>query len=213
VFLAATEALSRIAGTSALHRLRTLLRSSSSSVARRELANSIGNILGRSGEFYRLLQAEPMQQEEMVARVVAGSRRLLSGRLVGSDEAREGIRESLDRALRCFQQEDYAGAVTGMHRAASRAARAFAIGSGGAGALAGSPGYAPELRVERKVGLLLASGERLRLSYGFLAGLHADSHHRLLHPEEGLLGAFALRQLVDELVRLARRPNGRSAGA
>jgi MFS family permease len=211
VFLAAAEALSRIAGTSALHRLRTLLRSSRSGVARKELANSIGNILGPSGAFYRLLQAEPMQQEEMVERVLVGSRRLLSGRLVTAPDCRETIGRALERAMHCFEQQDYAGAVTGMHRAASRATRSFAGSDRCAACLsAAHPGYHADLRVERKVGLLLETSPRLRLSYGFLAGLHADSHHRSLHLEEGLLGAFALRQVVDELTVLARQPNGKA---
>jgi hypothetical protein len=184
-----------------------LLRTSSSSVARKELASTLGDLLGPPGEFYRLLHADAMRQEELVARALAASRRLLTGQRGGTPEEREYIGKCLDRALQCFGQQDWASAVTGMHRAASQATRSLASGPRGAALLAGrSPDFGASLRVERKVGLLLEASDRLRLSFGFLSGLHADSHHRSLHPEEALLGVYALRQVVDELTQLGRRP-------
>lgn len=205
VFLAAVEALSKIGGNRALHQLRVLLRKARPGVARRELANCIGSLLGRPGAFYRLLQAEPMQQEELVARAFASGRRVLCRRWARRGPDREYVERRLSEGLQAFSEGDYAGAILSLHRTASRALRS-AVGSPRLEPLLTSryEGEVAKLPADKKVSLLVQSSERLRMSYGFLSGLRHDAQHDAPSLEEALLAVFAFRQIVEELMRVGR---------
>ena len=62
-----------------------------------------------------------------------------------------------------------------------------------------------KLSADKKVSLLVLSSERLRTNYGFLSGLRHDARHDPPSLEEALLGVFAFRQIVDELMHVDRR--------
>ncbi len=215
VFLAAAEALSRIRSGHPLHRLRKLMGRSKSGIERRELANYIGARLGKPGDFYKLLQAEPMHQEDMIARLLREGRRLLGRSAVLSAADREYTDGQLDRALERFTREDYVGTIASLHRAASCVLHRAAASEQYASLLAGrSVRDLSERKAGAKVGLLLGASERLQANFGLLAGLHHDSRHHPPGLEEALLGMFALRQVADELIRLAgsRHPPPRAEG-
>ncbi|NUP98888.1 MAG: MFS transporter [Armatimonadetes bacterium] len=198
VFLATTEALSRIGGKRALHRLRQLLRKSSAGVQRRQLANSIGNLLGEPDDFYRLLQADAMRQEEMVAQFLRRSRRRLLQRRLVKGEDRQLVQEQLDLGLKQFERRGYSELVYAARQIASRAVRAVAESQAGR----------PQEKTERLVGRLLQADERLRLNFGFLSGLVRDSRG-VPHREEALLAVFALEQVTTALLRHgSQRRNG-----
>ncbi|MCS6861016.1 MAG: MFS transporter [Abditibacteriales bacterium] len=201
VFIAIAEALSKIGGTRALHRLRALLRNSQPGVGRKQLANFIGNLLGPEGAFYALLEMDALTQEATVARILQTSRRRLGGRRAGSEENRAYIEKHLTAALQQYTEEKYSGAIIALRRVASRVVRSFVMSERGAASLRED---GSNLRVEKKVGLLLEEHERLRTNFGFLCGMEREAHRRDLHGEEALLSVFAFQQVVNELVRLAR---------
>ncbi len=205
VFLAVVEAFSKIGGRRALHQLRVLLREAKPGVARRELANSIGSLLGRPGAFYRLLQADPMEQEDLVARAFASGQRVLCRRWARDEPDREYVQTRLTAGLQAFTQTNYADAILALHRAASRGIRSAATSKRLAPLLtARYEGEVTELPTDNKVSLLVQSSERLRTNYGFLSGLRHDAQHHPPSLEEALLGVFAFRQIVDELMRVGR---------
>jgi HEAT repeat protein/predicted MFS family arabinose efflux permease len=201
VFVATTEALSKTGGTRALHRLRALLRNSQPDVGRKQLANCIGNLLGSEGALYAMLEMDDLTQDATVARILQSSRRRLGGRRAGSDEDRAYIEANMTTALQHYSEERYSHAIVALRRVASRAVRSFMTGERGATLI---PTDGENVRVEKKVGLLLERHEPLRANFGFLFGLEREAHTRALHLEEALLGVFAFQQMVNELVRLAR---------
>jgi len=206
VLMATTEALSRIGDRRALPRLRKLLRNSAPGVGRKQLANSIGNVLGSPGEFYQLLQADPMNQDEIIARIFTTSRRRLGGRRAGSAEDREYVEVHLDAGLQRFMRRQYVAAVACMGNVGLRATRNFADSLLCAALLNHQhPVYAPTLPTPKKMGLLFKVSEPLRANFALLYGLHGESRRRQVLLEEALLAAFAFKQIVDELVRLARK--------
>ncbi len=212
VLMAATEALSRIGDRRALPRLRKLLRASEPGVGRKQLANSIGNVLGVPGGFYKLLQADPMRQDELVARSFHASRRRLGGRRMGTSEDREFVEVNLDAGLQRFMSRQHGAALICLRHVAVRATTNFVTGLLGDALLRQATEGYPTLPPKKKLAALLHRNERLRSNFGFLYGVHAESCHRKVHPEEALLAAFAFDQIVDELVELARRAtrlNGR----
>ena len=205
VFLAAVEALSRIGGARALHQLRVLLREAKPGVARRELANCIGSLLGRPGAFYRLLQADPMRQEELVARAFGSGRRVLCRRWARKPPDREYVQSRLSAGLQAFSQGNYVDAIASLHRAVSRGIQSAATSKRLEPALtARYEGEVTKLPADKKISLLVRSSERLRTNYGFLSGLRHDAQHDAPSLEETLLGVFAFRQIVDELMHLGR---------
>ncbi len=187
VFLAMTEALSRKGDRRALHRLRRMLRRCGSAVQRRQLANSIGNILGAPGAFYRLLEADAMRQEELVARMLRRSRRQLV-RACTAEPARRAVTDSLRLGLSAFESSGYGELVMSLRQAASTVLHAIAGADG------------PDGHDDRLVGHLLATQPRLRLRFGFLSGLARDARVPL-HREEALLAVFALERLTADLAR------------
>jgi|GEM_PF-1107349 len=205
VFLATMHALSRLGSKRALHRLRTVLRRSSSGLVRKQVANYMGTLLGRPGQFYPLLQAQEMRQQELVARVLARARRRLRTRIPGVAQDRRYFRRRLDAALTHFTKSDYGHAIACMRQVASQAMRRLAASK------EVGPLFARRYRVglgditiKQRVGLVLQTSDRLRINFGFLSGLQHESRRRELHLEEALLGVFAFGQFVDELRRLAR---------
>ncbi|MCC7494430.1 MAG: MFS transporter [Fimbriimonadaceae bacterium] len=191
VFVAACEALSQIGDMRALHRLRRMLRRHTTELPRRQLANSIGNLLGAGSDFYRLLETEPMGQDGQVAAMLRRSRRKLARRVLPTTD-RTPLAEQLDLGLAQFEQRAYGAFVYHLRQAAARALRSYLAGVG------------PDLtgRPEQQVHQLLETNDRLRTNFGFLSGLVRDGRDGL-HREEALLGVFALEQLADELSRLA----------
>jgi hypothetical protein len=166
-FLATADALSALGSHRAIHRLRAFLRNSSPGVARRRVANAIGNLLGPPGRFYALLQADEMRQEDLVGRILTRARRRLRARIPGMADDREHIRRELDATLRYYTHGQYAEAVARMHDVASRAMRRFARSRVAEAVLAGQRrGYLGDLRVQERVGLLLRASDRLRLNLG-----------------------------------------------
>jgi HEAT repeat protein len=208
VFIATAESLSKVGGTRALHRLRALLRNSQTGVGRKQLANLIGNLLGTEGAFYALLEMDDFTQDAAVARILQASRRRLGGRRASSEDDRVHIEQNLDAALHQYSEERYSAAIIALRRVASRAMRSFITSERGAAFLHNGS----NLKVEKKVGLLLEDHERLRTNFGFLFGLEREAHSRDLYGEEALLGVFAFQQVVSELVRLARGRQDRTTG-
>ncbi len=205
VFLAVVEALGKIGGNRALHQLRVLLRQAKPGVGRRELANCIGSLLGRPGAFYRLVEADPMQQEELVARAFASGQRVLCRRWARKDPDRQYVQDQLSNGLQAFSQGSYTDTIASLHRAASRGIETAATSKRLEPLLtARYEGEVAKLSADKKVGLLVRSSERLRTNYGFLSGLRHDAQHDLPSLEEALLAVFAFRQVVDELMRAGR---------
>jgi HEAT repeat protein/MFS family permease len=194
VELAAARALSRTAGPRALERLLELLLRTRSDVARRELATAIGDLIGRPGRFYRLLQADPMRQDETAARVLARCRRLI-GRF--PDPAPETTAADLEAALESFGDHDYAHTVRRLARAAVRTL----------GAAASTPRWSDAKGGAPRISALTAADEELRMCHRLLLGLHRGAQ-RPLTGVEGLLAVFAFQMLVDELAQGSRRNHG-----
>jgi MFS family permease len=204
-FLAAADALSKVGSRQAMHALRRLLRRGSADVVRRQAANAIGNLLGQSGEFYSLLQADEMRQDELVSRILNRARRRLRSRVPAPAEERGLVRRQLDQVLRHWAEERYEDAVRGAHDIASRIARQFAQSALAENLLAREHGGdVGDMSAERRVGLLLRRSDRLQLNMGFVSGLYHEVQHRRIHREEALLAMFAFGQITDELRRLAR---------
>jgi HEAT repeat protein len=204
VFVTAAEALGRVAGLRALHQLRLLLARATRDVVRRELANAIADLLGPPDEFYRLLQADPMQQEELVVTSLQRSRQVLAAR-AGSD-SREYVTDQVQRALTALTGGDYAAVAQSLYRAATRALVAASRSREYARLLAERRHEVPVTTRNRRLRVLLGMHEKLRANYGFLGGLREDADHRALSLEEGLLATFAFRRIAIRLDRL-RRPN------
>ncbi len=205
VFLAIVEALGKIGGNRALHQLRVLLREAKPGVGRRELANCIGSLLGRPGAFYRLVEADPMQQEELVARACASGQRVLCRRWARKEPDREYVQDQLSNSLQAFSQGSYTDTIASLHRASSRGIQSAATSKRLEPLLtARYEGEVAKLSADKKVSLLVRSSERLRTNYGFLSGLRHDAQHDAPSLEEALLGVFAFRQIVDELMRVER---------
>jgi len=210
VFVAAAHALSRIGGRRVLHVLRRLLRRSSPGVGRKELASSLGRLLGPPGVFYRLLEAEPMAQEAMVARAFSGARRRLARALATDPEHRAQVEDNCSAGLQYFARGRYGEAVGCVYRLAAASVRSFAASEKGDALLPGQEDQDPtSLTPTQRVSLLLRENEHLRINLGFLAGLHSDSRRQELHLEEALLAVFAYQQLMDALAGL-ERASGRS---
>ncbi|MGD8237390.1 MAG: MFS transporter [Armatimonadota bacterium] len=205
VFLVAADALSKVGSRQAMHVLRRLLRRSSSGVVRRQAANAMGNLLGQRGQFYAILQADEMRQEELVARILNRARRRLRGRVPAPPEERGRVQRQLEVVLRQWTEEQYANAVRGAYDIASRIARQFAQSALAENLLASEHGgHVRDMSAERRVGLLLKSSDGLQLNMGFVSGLYHEVQHRRIHREEALLAMFAFGQIADELRRLAR---------
>ena len=209
VVLTAIETLTATGSSRALHLCRRLLGRATAGLSRRQLANAAGNLLGPPGEFYRLLQADAMLQEEMVARILARARRRLGERRSVTVGDRQYVGALLGAGLECFAVRAYAEAVVRLHTVAALAARRFTGSERIVGLLSTQCEGYRDLTVEAKVQLLLRSSERLRANFGFLSGLRSQARRRPLHHEEALLGAFAFDQAIDQLTRLARGPRPR----
>ncbi len=191
VFLAMTEALSRIGAKPALHRLRQLLRRTRNDLARRQVANSISHILDPQSRFYGLLEADTMRQEQQVAGLLQTSRRRLSLRRLGlAATDRDLVGERLELALASFERQRYWECAAALREAASRAVRGYVEHH--------RPAHPPDAPIERRVGRLMADSEPLRLSYGFLSGV-TRGHRQTLQREECLLAVFAFERVTNHL--------------
>ena len=160
----------------------------------------LGNLLGPAGEFDLLLQAEPMRQEEEVARVLTRSRRRWLGERVGSPEDRTFFQQYVEAGLQHFTQGHYREAVASLVQAASRAVRSFVQEERGG----------PDIRVERKVRGLLETHASLRTNFGFLQSLSSPRRPGPLPLEEALLGVFAFQQVIEALIPLSQDGKGRT---
>lgn len=206
VYVAAAEALSKIGGRSALHILRRLLRRSDPGVGRKKLAAAIGALLGPRGAFYKLLEADATTQEVMVAQALSMARRQLL-KIHGIDpEQQAQIEDNSSAALQYFTRERYSEMVACLHRLASGSLRAFTT-SDRCDLLLEAEGHedSRQLSSGQKIGRLVEANDHLRLNLGFLSGLTRDSRRHRLHREEALLGLFAFRQVIGELVEMERR--------
>jgi len=206
VFVAGAEALSRIGRGHALHRLRKLMLRSRSPLERRELALSLGARLGRPQAFYRLLHAEPMQQEELVARMLRRSGRRLRACLIRDGGAVALLQTELGMAVQRFGEASYDRLIRRLHRVAARALEAASGNGLGPQAAAPTRGAHPPPRWA--VHELLQSSEHLQWTFGLLSGLRHDSRHRAPQLQEALLAVFAFDLVVDELVGMVTG-NGR----
>lgn len=185
VFLALLESLARLGGTAAVHRLRPLLARLSPEPARRQIANCIGHLLGGAGEFYRLLEAPSMAQEERVARLLDHARRLLVRWRTARRDERNFFAARLEAALVAFGRQEYLGTLACLRRVAGHALACFAQERGTA------------------VTELLAADAGLRLNFGLLRGLERDGGDTCRR-EQALLGIFAFGQVIGALRRLGR---------
>jgi vesicle coat complex subunit len=206
VFVAAAEALSKIGGHRVLHILRRLLRTSSPGVGRKELANSIGNLLGPPAAFYRLLEADSMAQEAMVARALGTARRHLFRTFADDPDQRAHMEDNCSAALHYFTRGRYGEAAACMYRLASAAVRSFAASDRSDPILFRQDnGRCRALTVRERVKLLVQANEHLRVNLGFLSALHRDARRNRLHREEGLLAAFAYQQVMEEMAALEQQ--------
>jgi hypothetical protein len=205
IYVATVDALSRIGGGSAIHYLRNLLRNSSPGIYRRQLANSISNLLGREGEFYKLLEADDMTRETAVDRTFAAARRRLPGRTRDSEEEADFIEVHLDAALQRYETSDYAGSIACIRKSVGQALRLFANSPRGIRWFE-SRGSLSVGREEDSgaIGALLATNEHLKRNVGFLQGLDREARSREVFHEEMLLALFALEQVGAELVIMRR---------
>jgi len=203
VFLAGSEALSRIGRGHALHRLRKLMLRSRSPLERRELAQNLGARLGKPQAFYRLMHAEPMQQSELVERLLRRSGRRLRSCLLRSSEVVALLETELQMAVLRFGQGSYERFIRRLHRVATRALEAAASNGPPPHAANGALG-----RPNWAVHDVLQTSEHLQWTFGLLSGLRHDSRRRAPQLEEALLAVFAFDLVVDELVGMVTG-NGR----
>ena len=208
VFITAAEALSKAGGTGAIHPLRSLLARSDSSVSRREIANTLGGVLGDTSGAYSLLQADPMRQEEAAASIIRRGARLLISE-VGLDTGDAVyVRTQARRATECLETGEWAEVVACLHRAATRGLHRASGSRRYTRAVSRGRGQVPPREANRRLKALLSAGDRLRASYGFLGGLAGDVRRREPFPEEALLAVLAFQNVGAELTRLRRERPG-----
>lgn len=209
IYVTTVDALSRIGGASAIHYLRNLLRNSKPGIFRRQLVNSISNLLGEEGEFYKLLETDEMTRETMVGRIFAAARRRLTGRKRDGDEEVDYIEVHLDAAIQRYETGEYAGSVACLRKSVTRALLHFAASARGARWLASHDSTPRDIEDGSGVmGTLLSTNDRLKRNVGFLQGLDRETRSRQPFQEEMLLSIFALQQIGAELVMMRR---GRTA--
>jgi hypothetical protein len=191
VTFAATRALARTAGRDALEPLRDLLKRTESRVARRELATALGDMISRPGRLYKLLQVDPMRQDETVGRVLRHCRRRLA-RLPGMTHADLHYAEGeLREAFEAFVREDHAETLAVLLHVGTRALK-LALPDPADGTAATT---VPDL---------IAREDRLQMSYALLAGITHDAQHEPTPREDALLAVVAFQVLIHQLERLVR---------
>jgi len=193
VTLAAARALARTAGPRALNPLRDLLRGTQSEIARRELATALGDLISRPGRLYKLLQADPMRQDEIVERVLHRCRRRL-GRLRGmTDPDLHYATRELGEAFADFVRGDHGGMLQTLLHVATRALKLSLPEAGSSSSvLAGT------------VRDLITLDDRMGMGYDLLSGIAHDARHETASREDALLAVVAFQVAIHRLERLAR---------
>jgi len=193
VTLAAARALARTAGPRALDPLRNLLKGTESEIARRELATALGDLISRPGRLYKLLQADPMRQDEVVERVLHRCRRRL-GRLRGmTDPDLHYATMELGEAFADFVRGDHGGMLQVLLHIATRALK-----------LALSRGDSPSVVAAGTVRDLIGLDDRMGMSYDLLSGLAHDARLETPCREDALLAVVAFQVAIHRLERLVR---------
>ncbi|MBI2298719.1 MAG: MFS transporter [Armatimonadetes bacterium] len=201
VLLACHTALGQVGGPEAWRGLRTLLREAVPGATRMQVANALGNVLGTPGEFYSLLQAEPLDQAGRVAAVVANARRLAAGLPGISRDDLAQLRQQIQQAGADLEAEEYARAADELRLVATRALLQASEprGSLRRPALLGDP---PNFPRARRLQGLLAEHPHLRLNFACLRGLAREAEHHPLGHEEALLAVYAFGQVMTAVGRL-----------
>ncbi|MBI5833770.1 MAG: MFS transporter [Armatimonadetes bacterium] len=207
VVLAVTEALSRLGGISAVHRLRLLLRKLTSDGARKQVAHSISHLLGDSTTFYTLLELDALRQEERVARLLEKRRRQWARWRVASADDTTYAEEHLTEAMLAFEHEEYTTVIAMLRQVASRTLHALVGSDQGDRWLRD---IRADLPVNKKVGLFLDQQPELRLNFGFLNALWRACRGHEPTREEALLAVFAFDRVAGLARSLARRQSGSS---
>ena len=106
-FVASAEALGRHGELEAIWTILPALRRTNIPALRRQLTISIGNILGREGEFYRILNEEAKTHGQVIKRTAATltSKRMGAASLPGS--AAEQFAETVNQAREAYLAEDW----------------------------------------------------------------------------------------------------------
>lgn len=190
VFLALTAALGAVGGVEAMEPLRLMLRDSEPGVSRRQVASAIAHLFGRRDAFYRLLEAEPMRQDEMLTQLLQrGRRRPARQRLLPRDDQRR-LEARVALALRYVERPDGFDLARILHLAARGALRAHVRGRNGAG-LQGAA-------LDQAVAAFRHDRPTVALCEAYLARLAAETPP--LHREEILLAVHAFSRLIDGLL-------------
>ena len=200
VFLAMTEALGVVGGVEAMEPLRLMLRDGEPGVARRQLACAIAHLFGRRDDFYPLLEAEAMRQDELIARTLQRVRRRAARqRLLPRNDQRR-LEARLTLAERYAERPDGYDFVRALHLAARGAVRAEVR--------AHTPGELTGGQLDEAVASFRHRRPNAALSEAYLARLAAETPP--LHREEVLLAVYALGRLVDNLIAAASRRGDRT---
>ncbi|MBM3500302.1 MAG: MFS transporter, partial [Armatimonadetes bacterium] len=192
VALAAARALGRTAGPQALEPLRELLKRVDSDLTRRELTTALGDLISRPGRLYKLLQADPMRQDETVERVLRRCRRHMAHLRGLTRPDRQYAGRELGEAFEAFVRDDYRAMLQVLLHVGTRALK-LALST-----------LSPE-PAARTVRTLLADDERLHASYTLLAGIALDALRGTVPREDALLALVAFQVLIYQLERHLRR--------
>jgi len=211
VYLTAVDALSRIGGANTIHYLRSLVRNSKPGIYRQQLVRCIGSLLGPEGEFYRLLRADQMSREEMVAKMFSSIRQRLAPARRGkreTDEDLEFVQVHLDAANLRYDNGEYVGSITCLRRSVMRALGYFTCTETGRQWMTAhnADENGGQDASSSMVGLLLAANDHLKQNVGYLQGLDRETRSRPPFDEEMLLAVFAVHQIGIELAAMRRAP-------
>ncbi|MGQ9730630.1 MAG: MFS transporter [Candidatus Zipacnadales bacterium] len=191
VLLAAARALSKTGRPQALGKLLELMATMPHGLPRRELANAVGDLLSKPGQFYKLLQADPIRQEELAERMLRRSASLIAHLRGETVDDRAYVRDHISRALERFTIGDYGSVIRELLQGASWATLI---------ACRGEPkdGRRPRSTLQK----FIAADEQLALSHAALKGLSVKSGYSSPGREEALLAIFAFYTLADHLAHL-----------
>jgi len=177
VFAALSEALARLGEIRAIRYVLPRMRQARLPALRRQLAVAVGNLLGREGEFYRVLDEEGRTHGAGFARLVAVRRALRSRRV---------LFDALARAEGAYGDEDYATTVANLAEASFDVLAEVLDREGGPEVQARTAGRLDLVR------MALALDEQLGTAAWFLDYVEGlDEVGR----EEALLAAYAFARL------------------
>lgn len=195
VFLALTAALGAVGGVAAMEPLRLMLRDSEPGVARRQVASAIAQLFGRRDAYYRLQEAEPMRQDEMVAQLLQRARRRPARQRLLRREDQRKLEARMTLALRYAERPDGHDLVRMLHLAARGVLRAFVR--------AHADGDCDGEVLDQAVAAFRHDRPTVALCEIYLKRLATETPP--LHREEVLLAVHAFSRLVDGLLAVHSR--------